>query len=55
MFQMYTTLQFQCCECFHLGILDIQGCCKKCGSDSVISQELIRCQYEHELPLARSA
>lgn len=33
--------QFQCCDCFHIGALNIRGACEECGSQAVISQELI--------------
>lgn len=55
-FHKFTTNQFQCCECFHIGPLDINGCCKDCGSGWVISQELLSSyEHEHPFPLVRSA
>ncbi|MCU1338826.1 MAG: hypothetical protein JWO19_4407 [Bryobacterales bacterium] len=33
--------QFQCCDCLHIGPLDIHGGCEGCHSQAVISQELI--------------
>jgi hypothetical protein len=41
MFQVFTSRQFQCRDCFHIGPLDINGCCNNCHSGSVISQELL--------------
>lgn len=32
---------FECCNCFHIGALNSRGGCERCGSQSVISQELI--------------
>jgi hypothetical protein len=55
-FQKFTTKQFQCCECFHIGALDINECCNKCDSARVISQELLSSHdCEHPLPLAQIA
>jgi hypothetical protein len=55
-FQKFTTKQFQCYECFHIGVLGIKECCNKCGSAPVISQELLSSHdCEHPLPLARVA
>lgn len=34
--------QWECANCFHRGPLTQQGRCEKCGSTSVISQEVIR-------------
>jgi hypothetical protein len=55
MFQVFTTTQFQCRDCFYIGPLDIRGCCDTCGSGSVIPQELFSSsEHKHPLPLARS-
>ncbi len=32
---------FECTNCFHIGGLNVRAGCEKCGSQAVISQELI--------------
>jgi hypothetical protein len=33
--------QFECCNCFKIGALNSHGGCAECGSQAVISQELM--------------
>lgn len=40
---------FECRNCFHAGPLTVHGRCKRCDSDSVISQEVIAVMLAKEL------
>jgi hypothetical protein len=46
--------QFECRDCFHIGSLTVRGECEECGSQAVVSQELLTL-LEYRQALAASA